>query len=326
MNRKTIGTAIFLYMCFIAAASAEPFRVRDVTVVTISAESASQTAQIGFNDALVIVLPEEPLFLRGIELEMKIPQVLLSYRNSIGYAVYENVSPLPSADIIDYSGDRVCLEPLPARLNFVLQIPTDPGYAQKTTPYVTVLGTVTPNTDGSVFFRLLPVMKGLPENVENLVFTVEVKPILKNEGIFELDFTYPDENVFPVSVSIDEKPVKDYSKGLILTPGMHHLSVVSDNYRNEMRVFNIEQAKTTKLNVELKDISPLITFVAPENTLIYVNDSQITATDSPVKVSAGENIVRFVVGDYEVKKAVHVQTGKEYVVSLTIDVQITETP
>ena len=39
---------------------------------------------------------------------------------------------------------------------------------------------------------------------------------------------------------------------LILKPGSHHLSIVSEDYRDEVRVFTVESARVTELKIELK--------------------------------------------------------------------------
>jgi hypothetical protein len=294
--------------------------------VSVFAENPSQIVNMGYNDALEIVIPDTPLFLQGVELSIKIPQDILAFRNSVGYAVYEQVSPAPSEDVIDYSAQRLQLEPLPSKLSFVLQIPFITEHKLKSSPYAAVFPGVFLQERAPYLFRLMPVMKGLPENIAELIFAVEVKPLLTNEGLLLLSVAYPDERREAVTIRIDEIPVEDISKPLMLSAGMHHLSIVSEYYRNEVRVFNVDQAKRTQLEVALQDIAPTIVVVGPDNAAAVLNDEIPVVFREPITVTPGENSIRFTVGDYEVKRTIDVQQGKSYTVSLTIDVQITETP
>jgi hypothetical protein len=240
--------------------------------------------------------------------------------------VYERVSPGPEPGVIDYSAQRLHLEPLPSKLSFVLQIPFIKEHKLKSSPYATVLPAVFDPDRVPFLFRLLPVMKGLPENIADLVFLVEVKPILTNEGMLLLSMIYPDDRREALAVRIDEIPVEDISESLVLSAGMHHLSIVSEHYRNEVRVFNVDQAKTTHLEVALKDIAPTIIIIAPENTVAVLNDEREVGLREAITVAPGENTIRFIVGDYEIRRTIDVQQGKSYTVSLTIDVQMMETP
>ncbi len=323
--KNTILGLYILIACLVSVYS-ENFRINRLESVVVSAEIPSLIVNMGYNDALEIVIPDTPLFLQGVELEIKIPQPILSFRNSVGYAVYEQVSPEPEPEIIDYAAERLHLEPLPSKLNFVLQIPFVSEHKLKSSPYATVLPAVFQQDKRPFLFRLLPVMKGLPENIADLIFVVEIKPILTNEGMALLSLSYPDERREALVIRIDETPVEDISEPFMLTEGMHHLSIVSEHYRNEVRVFNVDQARITHLEVALSDIAPTIIVVGPDNATAVLNDDREVAFREAITVAPGENSIRFIVGDYEIKRTIDVQQGKSYTVSLTIDVQIMETP
>lgn len=317
--------ALVLFSVFTNKANAETFRVRRTHVIDMQKEVATQTKFLGFDDVLAITLPEESQFLKGIELEFKIPSDMLVYKHCMGFSFYTNIQQEPDENTFDYNGKRAYINTLPARLSMVLQVPFSENHSIEETPYATLMpySIVQGNT---IFLRLQPITKILPENIEELEFEISVKPLLSDEGIFDLSIVYPDEEHKGIAVFIDEKPVTDYKKSMLLSAGMHYLAVTSENYRTEVRTFAIEQAKTTKLEILLRDTAPSLSITAPDNASVFIDGSPASWGEEPITVSAGEHTVKFIIGDYEVSKTVTAINGKTYNISVSIDVQVTELP
>ncbi len=310
-----------------AALSADTFRVRSLSPASLdSQKNETQTIDLGYNDAIGITFPKDITFLKGLEIEIKIPQDILAYRNSMAYGVYRQIQPVPSEKIIDYQGEQITLQSLPSRLSFVLQIPLQKNHGLKTGPYSTVLPYVYDASKGPLLFRLLPVMKGLPENIETLQFSVKIRPILTDEGGFQLKLAYPSPEAKPVSVRIDEVLVPDPETMIILAPGVHHLSVVSDDYRNEVRMFTVESARVTDLAVPMQATTPRLFLAAPENARIYLDGELVENSRESREIGPGDHVIRFMIGDYELTKQITVEKGKDYTVSMLIDISVTESP
>lgn len=325
-------TAHVLFSGFLALATAsafglDSFRVGSMVPVQIDSQKAdAQVVELGYNDALGLILPKNPAFIRGIEIEVKSPQGLISYQNGMAYGLYRQAVPAPNANVIDYQAEQITLQPLPSRLSFVLQIPLQKNHGLKTGPYSTVLSYVHDASRGPLVFRLLPVMKGLPDNIESLKFTVKVRPILANEGAMQLKVTYPDEPPKPVAVRVDEMPVQNPETLLVLEPGEHHLSIVSDDYRNEVRVFTVEPARVTDIAVKMKDTTPHLTLVAPANAVILLDGKKIETNRDNLVIDEGTHLILFKIGDYELTRQLVVEKGRDYTATMLIDVNVSETP
>ncbi len=319
-------TCSLLFLAF-ARLPAESFRVRSLTPTLVDSRKTDPTsAQLGYNDAIGIAFPKEATFLKGVEIEIKIPQDIVAYRNSMAYGVYRQVRPAPQAQSIDYQADRIDLQPLPSRLSFVLQIPLRADHGLKSGPYATVVPFVHDPRNGPLLFRLLPVMKGLPENIESLAFGVKIKPILANEGGFRLSVTYPDGHAKPLTVRVDERLIEDPAAMLVLAPGNHHLSIVSQDFRNEVRMFTVEIAKITELSVALQGTAPRLLLEAPENAVIMVDGVPVANPREPREFEPGEHTIEFKIGDYAITRQIFAERGKDYTVSMLIDVNVVETP
>ncbi len=306
-------------------ASADTFRVRSLKTLDIDyAKPEAQSVELGYNDALAVLFKDKALFLRAIEVEIKIPQEMIAWRNSMAYGVYNLIKPLPESTVIDYQGERLDVQTLPSRLTFVLQIPLIAQHGLKEGPYSSLVPSIHKPLSGPLLFRLFPVMKGLPDNIESLTFPVKVKPLLTDEGGFLLDVAFPSPDKLPVTVRIDEKPYDQFTGMHILGTGTHHLSIVSEHYRNEVRVFTIEQGKITRLAVPLKDTAPRLLLTAPENARILIDGQPVSQTREPIIMESGEHTILFQIGDYEIARTIDVEKGKDYTVSMLIDIQITE--
>ncbi len=312
----------FLFFTFLGSCIyAESFRVHNTIIIDMSENSA----KAGINDCLYILLPEDKTYLNAIELEIKIPKLFTEWPYSIMYYIYNNISPQPQEAIIDYRGEKIHSNIVPSRLTWVLQIPVKKGIKIKETPYTAVVP-VAPNTEnGGVFFRFQLAMKGVPQEFDTSYFSITAKPIFAEVGTLALSYTTPDgSKVQPHTIFIDGKEVAEEESGIVLSTGIHSVSVVSDYYRNEVRTVTIEQAKLTNLDITLRDITPEIRISAPENAVIYLDDVLLTKWDNALQVQEGDHVFKFIIGDYEIIKTVKAENGRSYTVTLGIDASITE--
>jgi hypothetical protein len=240
-------------------------------------------------------------------------------------AVSTNLEPIPGTGINDLDGSRIAFEPLPGKLQMVFQIPLRQASGLRTTPYVTVPSGVIPLSSFPILFRLMPVVKGLSAELENMVFNFTIRPILSDEGAVRIIPRYPAQlRGRPFTLLINDKPVENLSEELLLKEGEHNLVVLSDDYRNESRRFAVERAKTLDLVIELQDPTPLIIFEGPQNVLVFLNNVPVARDGAPIQVEPGTHEVRFRIGDYTVTKTLGIQRGKTYRVALAVDLTIQE--
>ncbi|MBQ3965453.1 MAG: PEGA domain-containing protein [Treponema sp.] len=325
MKKHFAKTVLISSLFFLLSASyAETFRVRAVTPVDISDLFTEVHAEAGINDAILISLPKDMTYISGIELHFKIPEIVASWRDTIAYSIYDDLSPRPSAKNIDYSGTRITVGTFPGRLSHTIYIPLTEGMELKDSPYHEKIAVIPNTKERVIFFRMQLAMKGVPEAFENATFECTAKPVLISKGKLNLTITEPKSASNPYSVVIDAKPVTLEKDGILLGLGEHHLSITSENYRNEVRTFRIEQAKSTSLTVNLRGINPLLKIASPENARVSLDGNAVENTKNAFEISPGEHTVRFVIGDYEVVRTVTAVNGRTYNVNLSIDATVSE--
>ena len=309
-----------MLFCFLPAFS-ENFRVRKLIPIAFSEISEKITVKSGINDALFVTLPKDLTYVSGVELNLKVPEEIITWRDSVAYMLYEKMNPAPAEKTLNYYGERTHVATIGGNFSLTIYVPISEDFAIKDNPYSVKLP-IQKAGDG-IFLRFMMVMKGVPESLEESILEVTAKPVLKNKGAISLSVNPKPSEEKKYSVFIDDKPISDFSHK-ILSTGEHHLSVVSDSYRNELRTFRIEQAKTTSLSVNLRGIEPLLKITCPRDTQVFLDGSQISVGSEPIQVTQGEHAVKFILGDYEIVKTVSAQNGRTYAVSLNVDATVSE--
>lgn len=320
---------LLLLITAVSNVSAETFRTHN-TILLQMPDSGTANCEAGINDMVTISLPSDTTFLQAVELEIKIPDIIAKYRDSVAYSFYTEVKPLSSGKRTDYSGKRQMINTLPERLSLNLTVPLTQNHTIKTSPYTTILSDVYNKNDNTVYLRFQLVMKGIPESFDDEKLQITVKPVYIDKGQLVLDTQFPldlDHNPIekPYTIFLDEKPVTLENGKLILDTGRHHLSIISDFYRNETRTFTIEQAQNTNIQIQLRDIAPTLQFAIPEGTIVLFNGSQLENTKLPFIIEQGEHTLVFIIGDYEITKILQAVNGRSYVMNLSMNIDVTET-
>jgi hypothetical protein len=319
------GFFVFLFF-FSLRAEAESLRVLIAGNLEITQDKAAKVSvPLGYNGSALVRLGEDIRFFRGIELEIAAPQLWLSYRGSLAMAVYADLDKVPPPGIADIQARRIAFEPLPNKIQIAYQIPIQSSHGLRSSPYVSVLdGFVAPESF-PILFRIIPVIKGLSEELETIVFQLSVKPVLSDEGAVRLNYRYPEQLPGkPFTILIDDIVIENPAGERLLKEGEHHLIVLSDDYRNESRRFMVERAKVLDLTIELQDPTPLMIFEGPENALIFLNEKPVSAALGPVPLDPGVHEVKYQVGDYTISRSITVQRGKTYRMALSVDITLSE--
>ena len=332
-------TALFAFLlCFAASLdfgilNAESFRVKKTVFLNLANSglsesngetdsSLSETIFAGINDCICINLPSDLTFIQGIELNIKIPQAITRCPNTIIYSLYDNISPVPPAKTIDYTGQELYTGVYPGLLSLTIQIPLVKGNTIKKTPYADK--TLIPeHSRNFVFLRNQLAMKGIPEEVYSAQFEISAKPILINKG--RLIIKTNSAQLKNMAITVDDKIVElDKNNSCLLKPGLHNITITADSVRNENRSCMIEAAKNTVLEVNLKSTTPVLSINIPQGTQVFVNNQMTEIKNKSLSLPPGEYTLKFILGGYEVVKQLTVQEGRTYSINVTLNADILE--
>jgi hypothetical protein len=284
------------------------------------------TVPLSYTGSALILLEGDTRFFRGIQLELTAPQAWLAYRGSLAAVIYGDLDIIPGPGVVDMEGRQLSFEPLPNKIQNIFQIPLHQDHGLKNSPYAAIPAGIVPPLSFPLLFRLMPVIKGISEEMETMTFNLLVKPILSDQGAVRISFRYPEQlpgRAF--TVLVDDEVVENPGGERLLKEGEHNLVVLSVDYRNQSRRFVVERAKVLDLSVELQDPTPLISFEYPEGAGIFLDNAPVSNPQAPQPVEPGLHEVRFQVGDYSIIRPIAVQKGKTYKVALSVDVDVSET-
>jgi len=167
-------------------------------------------------------------------------------------------------------------------------------------------------------------MKGIPSNVSRSRFKITLKPVLIDKGALQLEL--PKEvNRNDIQIYTDGNLQKQSSERLILSTGVHKLSIESDLYLTYSKSIGIERARTTKIKAVLEPKKSSIRFEAPDDAVVFFNGEQIeVGSGTELETDPGEHVVLVRIGDYSVSKKIDIKGGKNYKVSLFFDILIND--
>jgi hypothetical protein len=324
MKRSLCAAILILVLC--GAAGAESFRTLVAGQLDVSASvPEGTTLPLSYVDSAVINLGGDDRFLRGVELELRVPQAYLKYRGSLSIVIYAKLDHNPAPGVADLTAQRFGFELMPNKLQAVYRIPVREGHGFKASPYVSIPTGIIPPSSFPLLFRVMPVIKGLPDELETLRFQLSAKPVLSEEGALKITLRYPEKlKDKPLTLRLDDDVVDIPPRELLLKEGEHHIAIVSDDYRNESRRIMIERSKVQELVIDLQDPTPLVTIEAPENAVVLFDGQTVADPRASFPAEPGEHEIRFRVGDYSVVKPVTLRKGRVYRIALSIDVTVSE--
>jgi hypothetical protein len=336
IRRKSKVKAEFRVVLFIALvfyAGSPPSFSEELRVLPAGSLEASQgkggAVPVPYNGAVLISLGEDLRFFRGLEVEISPPPEWLSHQGSLVIAAYADLKRLPddppgTGAVWDIAGDRFLSAPLPGKMQIVYRIPLRGDHGMRDNPY-TMVTPLLPPSSFPVLFRLLPAIKGIDTELGRMRFLFSARPILGDEGAVRISFRYPRQLPDrPFTLLIDNQVVKTPVEELLLKEGEHQLLILSDDYRNENRLFMVERARILDLSIDLQDPTPLLFFEAPEEAVVFLDNEPVERHMMPVPVEPGTHEVRFQVSDYSITRHIQVQRGKTYRIAVTVDVDLLE--
>ena len=326
MKFKLKKVFFILFFLIYTSLYAEPLRVIIAGNAEVSLDRPEGvTLSMSYLDSVLISIRGDSRFFRGVQLDLTAPPGFLTFRNTMAVVFYNNLRGNLVTGITDIEGQQLSFEALPNRIQNTWQIPIRNAHGLRSSPYVTIpTGVILPDSF-PMLFRLMPVIKGISDQLENMVFQLNVRPIFSDEGAVRFNFTYPPQLPRrPVTVLVNDQLI-DPNNELVLREGEHNLVVISEDYRNQSRRFIVERGRVINLSVVLQDSTPLLVFEYPEGARIFVNNQAVLNTRIPYPIEPGFHEIRFQMSNYSIIRSITVQRGKTYRIAMSVDIEITET-
>lgn len=299
------------------------------SVVSISSERGEgETVALRYNEAVAILFPADPTFIQGLEFELRIPKAFQGSESSIAWSVYSGITPAPATDRLDYSGELVATQPLPARVAMNLILPISSRHGIKSGPFASLIPMVVGEDRFPLVFKLSSIGKGIQPAMETAEFKLTIRPVLRDEGGIRVSVTYPDGTEHPApSVFVDDRRADDPHALILAKKGARVVRVSAEGYREEVVTVAVEPGKVIPLTVAMTPNAPLLIFQAPSGTFVSIDGQAVPQAElSGLAVEPGEHTLLFRIGDYSMTRKFMALRGKVYRVVLSVELEILTSP
>jgi hypothetical protein len=307
---------------------AESFRGLFVDTVSITGEVGFQKQIALSKEDIIAVALGDTTFMKGIQMELIIPEKAKRFSDSFAIAIYDQVQTEPKAGAVELQGKKLFFQVLPVINKVVVKIPIESSvYNSQNYSFGTyALQNSVSTVDFPLFVTIQPIAKGIPSSVFDSKFNITIAPDIERKGIVELSIKRPqgiENNQY--DLLIDGMSIDKSQKSLILDAGMHTLSIRSTFYKDENTSFAIEPGKTTPVDIVLEYAKTTISIDAFKGADVYLDGEKLQPqmlTD--IQVEEGEHTVLFKVGNKSISRKIDVKNGKKYSISVIFDVEIKE--
>ena len=315
MKKKIFS--VLLLILIISGAYADNIRGAVKNIITIESDLIS--SEFKLYDLTGINVPKNP-FIEELELTLTIPGELKKYRDSFMINVYIKLNSEPDKSLKTYKGYKLLSAVIPVSTKMFITIPMITNSNRELIPG-TILTDFVSQNDFPLLLSVDPVMKGIPDSVLKSTFKLEIKPISSSKGMLNLNISGSPVNSSYTILLDGKKILKEPS--YILEEGIHQIQIVSENFKEVSRSFVINQSETTKLDLKLEPLLPVVIFEAPSTAKVILDGKKIDIVEGVgIQLSPGEHVVRMELGDYSISKKFTVLQEKNYKISLSLDILV----
>ncbi|MBN2051277.1 MAG: hypothetical protein JW760_12565 [Spirochaetales bacterium] len=323
-------SAVFL-VCFslllpLVPARGEQIRgtlIGSVEITSTSTETASFSLRLE-DLAVLHFAPEDFPLIKGIEMEIRIPQDAESYMDGFACLVYHSIRPTPSSEVRFYQGSRLGYTVLPRSGRLYIQIPLLTPFGSSPSPGTILFDPLQSPESSPLILTLLPFMKGIPDNVYEMSFPIKVSPLVKEVGLLELTVKNTEGEIpEDLTVFIDDDQVDYPYSSRLLSPGLHKLHLEAPGYISLDRSFSIEKGERSGVSAVLEKSVPRFIIEAPRGSKVFLDGQQLLPPFNETKeIDPGEHTVLYTLGDYTLSRKFFAEPGKTYKIDLFLDILI----
>lgn len=323
--KRASAISLLAAVLSIGSAGAQALRTSVSAVISVSSASPEGVSvPLRYNQAVGITLTHDTVFIQGLEFELRIPKAMQGAEASIAWSLYSSVSPTPSVDKVEYVGELIATQPLPARVAMSLILPISERHALKGSPFAGLVPMIVGPERFPVFFKLTPIGKGLLSSMEAAEFRLTVRPVLRDEGGLRISLAFPEGSDPAAVVFVDDKRIEDHKGLIIARKGPRVIRVVAEGFREEVVTVPVEAGRIIPLELTMIPNLPRFAFEAPAGTIILLDGQAVPASEmGGLAVEPGEHTLFFRIGDYSMTRKILALRGKTYrlVLSVELDVQ-----
>ena len=311
--------------------------LRGPVVGELSVQPAGSSAEImlSIENIAVVRLEGDPRLVDAIELELVVPSIVADFAGAIMFYVFSDTARqdivVSAQEISEISGYVVFADPILRAGKSFYYIPIREDADADGSAAIKVAPTpITPNRL-PLAVSLVPVMKGLTQEVAVAEFGLVARSVTRDIGLVRVEYQYEDGSTYApdsllspeFSLYIDDDPTP-ISGEYLIPPGLHSVRLESIKFEDRSITIGIDAGSTTDLILPLVLSLATVNFTAPRGASVFVDGEAVDQESGVFTLPPGEHTIIVVVEDYTVTRRFSVEERKTYTISLTMDIEVEE--
>lgn len=326
---RTVSIIFVLFVLTFPVRS-DPIRGLVTQEIPLKVEHDSELSfEMTANELTVIELSGSTRFLKGIQIEVILSEVLKRYSDSFGLSIYYDINPRPHKGMKSFTGKKAIFSVLQFTNKSYVKIPVKEG--QKTGPIppgmLGVADVIKPNSF-PLILTIQPIMKGVPDSVLARKIFLNTKMEIEKKGLLNMILIKPAGfEKESVSILLDEEETDSTEFPMELPSGLHKIAVVSDVFKPTMMNFALNPGQVATLEVVLEPSISTLSIETLEGSTVYLDGKKLgldTARGESIELTEGSHTIRFKLGEYSISKTFSVMRGRNYSLSLLFDIELKE--
>jgi len=308
--------------------------IRGPVVAELSAMpgTATETVAIGVDEIVLAGIGGDSRFHDALEIEITVPAAAVSLPGALSVIVLTSGSLDERAGVYDIAGNTLLSRPLTraGRMAVIVPLRADAEIAPGAT---SVIVDELPGSEGlPLAISLQSQMKGAPSTITSVEMDLVVRSIARNIGAVSMVYLFEDGTSFDPDgllapefrLTIDDRDA-EVTGEYLLEPGIHRVALQSETYQDQSLSVGIERGLSTSLTVPLLPALATINYTAPRGSLVWLDGRRLNTESGVFTAPPGEHTIVVTVGGYTVTRRFEVAEGREYNLSVTMDVALEET-
>ncbi|MFP4363278.1 MAG: hypothetical protein ACLFR1_05365 [Spirochaetia bacterium] len=297
-----------------------------VDVFEISSNNSGPfTTAVGLEELIGLELDLPMEMIGGIEFHVHIPESYRQFPGAMGFFVYKSIYPEPNTEEYAYTGERLAVQPLPGQSDYYFILPTNDAEDFQEDFQTAVFETPAAAHHFPLIVSVIPFMKALTDRLTAAEAEIEITPIFRDVGGIDIAIDPPeDEELRDYEILIDGES-RSNTGPFYLPAGLHEVVFSSGYYQRIERTVGIEAGEITSITFSPETPETVIHLDFPEGFSAYLDGNQIIPNSTGgISVEPGEHTIEFSTGDHQISRTFQALPGREYELSLILDILIQE--
>jgi hypothetical protein len=315
---KTVVTILGLIFS-VFTLNAQSFR-GNVVRLDVPPPDRNIEISIGSGDVAVISVPEDQIFTAGLDIRLRPPSDVQISPGMFSLVIYAAVDAPDEDGVVTIGGTQ--REQIPITTSATL--PVVVGFSGEDRPSTPAGTRFVPDVDpriGDVGIQLVPITKGMSQELLETTFTLRVAPVVRPKGGLVVHIDGEEDAVSAalevLRISVDGLPLEEGTVGEF-SPGIYRLTAEAGDYLSHTANVGIERGVIRELTLTARQPRAQVRINVPSVAEVFWNGELVS--DQIMSVEPGAHTLLIRLGDFSLSRRVELEPNGDYQLGVDLDI------